>query len=219
MKPQPCRWSPPRKPSLALDGILGGAPDIWAGLGSLSQDNCAPHGRGNVLSPSPLIIPGIVVISWQFLSLGDGTRLGWVSAVISSPLCSRSPGDERDLLPGFADLWERDKIGDKSTFSCSGLLEAFSRGENCWIAAFANSFCFLGAVTPKNNQGINAGAPWVGLSSKSWDFVCPRSISCRISAVLVPAPPVCAAVWVGACKGIHWNCSWICLPGGTVPGQ
>lgn len=162
MKPQPCRWSPPRKPSLALDGILGGAPDIWAGLGSLSQDNCAPHGRGNVLSPSPLIIPGIVVISWQFLSLGDGTRLGWVSAVISSPLCSRSPGDERDLLPGFADLWERDKIGDKSTFCCSGLLEAFSRGENCWIAAFANSFCFSRAVTPKNNEGDQCRSPMGG---------------------------------------------------------
>lgn len=34
----------------------------------------------------------------------------------------------------------------------------------------------------------------MGLSSKSWDIVCPRSISCRISAVLVPPPPVC--VWV-----------------------
>lgn len=80
-------------------------------------------GRGNVLSPSPLIIPGIVVISWQFFSLGDGTRLGWVSAVISSPLCSRSPGDERDLLPGFADLWEREKIGDKSTGAAGSVFQ------------------------------------------------------------------------------------------------
>lgn len=216
MKPQPCRWSPPRKPSLALDGILGGAPDIWAGLGSLSQDNCAPHGRGNVLSPSPLIIPGIVVISWQFFSLGDGTRLGWVSAVISSPLCSRSPGDERDLLPGFADLWERDKIGDKSTFSCSGLLEAFSRGENCWIAAFANSFCFSGTVTPKNNQGDQCRSPMGGAELQK--LGCCVSQEHFLQDLSCPGPCsscLCLGVWVGACKGIHWNCSWICLPGGS----
>lgn len=144
MKPQPCRWSPPRKPSLALDGILGGAPDIWAGLGSLSQDNCAPHGRGNVLSPSPLIIPGIVVISWQFFSLGDGTRLGWVSAVISSHSAPAAQGMNEICSPALQIYGREIRLVIKALSAARGCWKRFPEVRTAGLQRLQTAFAFWG---------------------------------------------------------------------------
>lgn len=69
---------------------------------------------------------------------------GWGSAAL-----------EQDLLPGFADLWDRenwDKIAIK-------LLEALFAAQGCWerfpevkTAVFANSLCFSGTTTPKKPE-------------------------------------------------------------------